>query len=65
MRPFKVSLNFAFMVTQGIIPNSFAHIFGVIAKAEGSTKFLVRVSYLEIYCEDVKDREFHMNSVTF
>ena len=39
----------------GIIPNSFAHIFGTIAKAEGSTKFLVRCSYLEIYCEDVRD----------
>lgn len=41
--------------SQGIIPNSFAHIFGTIAKAEGSTRFLVRCSYLEIYCEDVRD----------
>ena len=42
---------------QGIIPNSFAHIFGEIAKAPpgGTTKFLVRCSYLEIYCEDVRD----------
>uniref|UniRef100_A0A8C1XUC9 Kinesin family member 3A n=1 Tax=Cyprinus carpio TaxID=7962 RepID=A0A8C1XUC9_CYPCA len=40
---------------RGIIPNSFAHIFGHIAKAEGDTRFLVRVSYLEIYNEEVKD----------
>eukprot|EP00039_Didymoeca_costata_P008337 m.110559 g.110559 ORF g.110559 m.110559 type:complete len:711 (-) comp14043_c0_seq3:1689-3821(-) len=40
---------------QGIIPNSFAHIFGEIMKSEGSTRFLVRCSYLEIYCEDVRD----------
>lgn len=85
---------------RGIIPNSFAHIFGEISKAEGNARcdssvsvfrgapkpgawpccwlvrtnllllmvcttfflgggllyrFLVRCSYLEIYCEDVKD----------
>ncbi|XP_024151498.1 kinesin-like protein KIF3A isoform X1 [Oryzias melastigma] len=40
---------------RGIIPNSFAHIFGHIAKAEGHTRFLVRVSYLEIYNEEVRD----------
>ncbi|KAI0232495.1 Kinesin-like protein KIF3A [Lamellibrachia satsuma] len=40
---------------RGIIPNSFAHIFGAIAKAEGDTRFLVRVSYLEIYNEEVRD----------
>uniref|UniRef100_A0A3P9IXF4 Kinesin-like protein KIF3A n=1 Tax=Oryzias latipes TaxID=8090 RepID=A0A3P9IXF4_ORYLA len=40
---------------RGIIPNSFAHIFGHIAKAEGDTRFLVRVSYLEIYNEEVRD----------
>ncbi|ELT90430.1 hypothetical protein CAPTEDRAFT_154669 [Capitella teleta] len=40
---------------RGIIPNSFAHIFGAIAKAEGDVRFLVRVSYLEIYNEDVRD----------
>uniref|UniRef100_UPI00358FEA2C kinesin-like protein KIF3A n=1 Tax=Myxine glutinosa TaxID=7769 RepID=UPI00358FEA2C len=40
---------------RGIIPNSFAHIFGHIAKAEGDTWFLVRVSYLEIYNEEVRD----------
>uniref|UniRef100_A0A2K6MM15 Kinesin-like protein KIF3A n=1 Tax=Rhinopithecus bieti TaxID=61621 RepID=A0A2K6MM15_RHIBE len=34
---------------RGIIPNSFAHIFGHIAK------ILVRVSYLEIYNEEVRD----------
>ncbi|KAM5172376.1 kinesin-like protein KIF3A isoform 1-T1 [Mantella aurantiaca] len=40
---------------RGIIPNSFAHIFGHIAKAEGDTRFLVRVAYLEIYNEEVRD----------
>jgi len=40
---------------RGIIPNSFAHIFGHIKDAEGDQKFLVRVSYLEIYNEEVRD----------
>ncbi|XP_053573158.1 kinesin-like protein KIF3A isoform X1 [Bombina bombina] len=40
---------------RGIIPNSFAHVFGHIAKAEGDTRFLVRVSYLEIYNEEIRD----------
>ncbi|KAK3100624.1 hypothetical protein FSP39_022761 [Pinctada imbricata] len=40
---------------RGVIPNSFAHIFGFIAKAEGDARFLVRVSYLEIYNEEVRD----------
>ncbi|KAF5399687.1 Kinesin family member 3A [Paragonimus heterotremus] len=40
---------------RGIIPNSFAHIFGAIAKAGNNTRFLVRVSYLEIYNEEVRD----------
>uniref|UniRef100_A0A3P9ICR5 Kinesin motor domain-containing protein n=1 Tax=Oryzias latipes TaxID=8090 RepID=A0A3P9ICR5_ORYLA len=39
----------------GIIPNSFAHIFGHIAKAKSDTRFLVHVSYLEIYNEEVRD----------
>lgn len=40
---------------KGIIPNSFAHIFGHIAKAGEDKKFLVRASYLEIYNEEVRD----------
>ncbi|VEL07790.1 unnamed protein product [Protopolystoma xenopodis] len=40
---------------RGIIPNSFAHIFGAIAKAATNTRFLVRISYLEIYNEEVRD----------
>ncbi|XP_054273348.1 kinesin-like protein KIF3A [Macrosteles quadrilineatus] len=40
---------------KGIIPNSFAHIFGHIAKANEDTKFLVRVSYFEIYNEEIRD----------
>ncbi|XP_071502958.1 kinesin-II 85 kDa subunit-like [Diadema antillarum] len=40
---------------RGIIPNSFAHIFGHIAKEQENVRFLVRVSYLEIYNEEVRD----------
>lgn len=40
---------------KGIIPNSFAHIFGHIAKADETAKFLVRVSYFEIYNEEIRD----------
>ncbi len=40
---------------RGIIPNSFAHIFGHMAKADDSLQFLVRVSYLEIYNEEIRD----------
>eukprot|EP00035_Acanthoeca_spectabilis_P006335 m.123271 g.123271 ORF g.123271 m.123271 type:complete len:712 (+) comp13455_c0_seq1:198-2333(+) len=40
---------------QGIIPNSFAHIFGTIRDAHEDTRFLVRCSYLEIYCEECYD----------
>lgn len=41
--------------SRGIIPNTFAHIFGHIAKADDRYKFLVRVTYLEIYNEEVRD----------
>uniref|UniRef100_A0A3P9LGN0 Kinesin motor domain-containing protein n=1 Tax=Oryzias latipes TaxID=8090 RepID=A0A3P9LGN0_ORYLA len=55
---------------RGIIPNSFAHIFSHIAKYLGS---VVRVSYLEIYNEEVRDllgkdqmqRLEHLNPVCF
>ncbi|XP_012280410.1 kinesin-like protein KIF3A isoform X2 [Orussus abietinus] len=40
---------------RGIIPNTFAHIFGHIAKADDHQKFLVRTTYLEIYNEEVRD----------
>jgi len=40
---------------RGIIPNCFAHIFGVIDENEEGQKFLVRCSYLEIYNEEVFD----------
>ncbi|XP_058446647.1 kinesin-like protein KIF3A [Malaya genurostris] len=48
--------------TKGIIPNTFAHIFGHIARAKENQKFLVRVSYMEIYNEEVRDllgKEIH------
>ncbi|CAH2100547.1 unnamed protein product [Euphydryas editha] len=40
---------------RGIIPNSFAHIFSHIAMAKDDEKFLVCVTYLEIYNEEVRD----------
>ncbi len=40
---------------RGIMPNTFVHVFGFIGKSEGATRFLVRCSYLEIYCEEVRD----------
>ncbi|UMM21421.1 hypothetical protein L5515_003113 [Caenorhabditis briggsae] len=43
------------MEMRGIIPNSFAHIFDHIAKCQHDTTFLVRVSYLEIYNEEIRD----------
>ena len=39
---------------RGVIPNSFDHIFQNI-KADPTTQFLVRCSYLEIYNEEVRD----------
>uniref|UniRef100_A0A0N5AMW0 Kinesin-like protein n=1 Tax=Syphacia muris TaxID=451379 RepID=A0A0N5AMW0_9BILA len=39
----------------GIIPNTFAHVFNHIAKCEQGITFLVRVSYLEIYNEEIRD----------
>nr|XP_018902036.1 PREDICTED: kinesin-like protein KIF3A [Bemisia tabaci] len=40
---------------RGIIPNSFAHVFGHIAKSNEDVKFLVRISYFEVYNEEVRD----------
>ena len=40
---------------RGIIPNSFAHIFDEISKVDDDIRFLVRVSYLEIYQEEIRD----------
>jgi kinesin family protein 3/17 len=39
---------------RGVIPNAFAHIFESI-KATSDVEFLVRVSYLEIYNEEIRD----------
>ena len=40
---------------KGIIPKAFDHIFGYIDNAKDHKKFLVRVSYLEIYKEKIRD----------
>jgi len=39
---------------KGIIPRTFSHIINVIESAN-SKKFLVRVSFLEIYMEEIHD----------
>ncbi|KAH7284694.1 hypothetical protein KP509_34G066800 [Ceratopteris richardii] len=39
----------------GIIPNAFEHIFNHIRQSQSSDSFLVRVSYLEIYNEEIHD----------
>lgn len=54
-KTFTMEGNRDFPEQKGIIPNSFAHIFGHIAKAEGDKRFLVRATYLEIYNEEVRD----------
>ena len=40
---------------RGIIPNAFDHIFSYIGRGGPDKKYLVRVSYLEIYNENIKD----------
>uniref|UniRef100_A0A7E4VXP5 Kinesin-like protein n=1 Tax=Panagrellus redivivus TaxID=6233 RepID=A0A7E4VXP5_PANRE len=40
---------------RGIIPNSFVHICDHISKSQSDKRFIVRVSYLEIYNEEIRD----------
>ena len=40
---------------RGIIPNSFAHVFGCIADAQKEKMFYVQCSYIEIYNEEIRD----------
>jgi kinesin family protein 3/17 len=40
---------------RGIIPKAIRHIFSFIDSAEKDKKFLVRISYLEIYNEQILD----------
>ncbi|XP_075227581.1 kinesin-like protein KIF3A isoform X2 [Lycorma delicatula] len=40
---------------RGIIQNSFTHIFGHIAKSNEDSKSIVRVSYFEIYNDQIRD----------
>jgi kinesin family protein 3/17 len=42
------------LTLRGIIPNSFAHIFGVISESKNKL-FLVKCSYVEIYNEQIRD----------
>lgn len=40
---------------KGIIPNTFSHVFSQISRASGEKSFVVTVTYLEIYNEEVRD----------
>src|SRR5690349_20794139 len=40
---------------RGVTPNSFHHIFSQVAQAGSNTEFLVRMTFLEIYKEEVFD----------
>ncbi|CAG9331710.1 unnamed protein product [Blepharisma stoltei] len=40
---------------QGILPNSFHHIFGCVGESSQNKKFLIRCSYCEIYNEEIRD----------
>lgn len=40
---------------RGIIPNTFTHIFTQIANSSEDRSFIVKVTYLEIYNEEVRD----------
>jgi hypothetical protein len=40
---------------RGVIPKSFDHIFDNISKAGSGKRFLVRVSFMEIYNEEIRD----------
>lgn len=40
---------------RGIIPNAFSHVFSQISRASGEESFVVTVTYLEIYNEEVRD----------
>uniref|UniRef100_A0A7S3DF42 Kinesin-like protein n=1 Tax=Palpitomonas bilix TaxID=652834 RepID=A0A7S3DF42_9EUKA len=42
-------------VLKGLIPRSFEHVFGTIGEAPEEKQYLVRVQYLEIYNEEVRD----------
>jgi kinesin family member 3B len=44
---------------RGIIPNSFSHIFDFVSNAE-HVQFLVRVSYLEIYNEEIRGHDHNI-----
>lgn len=39
---------------QGIIPNSFDHVFSVVEGSEAGVQWMVRASFLEIYNEEVR-----------
>lgn len=40
---------------KGIIPNTFSHVFSQISRASEEKSFVVKVTYLEIYNEEVRD----------
>ncbi|KAF5278985.1 hypothetical protein FQA39_LY05663 [Lamprigera yunnana] len=42
-------------IEQGIIPNTFSHIFSKISSESGEKSFVVTATYLEIYNEEIRD----------
>uniref|UniRef100_A0AC34QF45 Kinesin-like protein n=1 Tax=Panagrolaimus sp. JU765 TaxID=591449 RepID=A0AC34QF45_9BILA len=54
-KTFTMSGEMAELDKRGIIPNSFVHIFDHIAKCKQDKTFVVGVSYLEIYNEEIRD----------
>lgn len=42
-------------VMKGVIPRTFDHIVNVIDNDESGKTYLVRVSYIEIYMEEIRD----------
>ncbi|XP_044256198.1 kinesin-like protein KIF3A [Tribolium madens] len=54
-KTYTMSGNYAKPELKGIIPNTFSHIFSQISRASGETSFVVTVTYLEIYNEEVRD----------
>lgn len=54
-KTFTMTGNYAIPETRGIIPNTFTHIFTQIANSSEDRSFIVKVMYLEIYNEEVRD----------
>ncbi|XP_030756162.1 kinesin-like protein KIF3A [Sitophilus oryzae] len=54
-KTFTMTGNYQVSELRGIIPNTFTHIFTQIANSSEDRSFIVKVMYLEIYNEEVRD----------